>query len=188
MMESLRHNQPALYVVIKFFMYLSLTCVVCYGTWHSFQAVSPKAKLLTEAVYWETRAFLYDGHDNKNVRPVKHFTAEILGMTKEAKVVFKMSTPEGSKNVHAELADLIITDIESTSKILNRFRGQIIYVDYYQYQLDGVVHNCVVLWDEFESPLNLELVERQFASPIENPPTNIVNSLMAGYYWRKLKE
>lgn len=187
MMDSLRHNVPALYSLFRIILGSVIAGVAIMVTLKTVTLLIPKASIFLEAVYWDARAWVYDGHDGQ-YRPVTHFTAEIKGLTKDGHVVFVYAGKEGYRTVTAEFADLIITDIKSTSTIINRFRGKTIFVDHYQYVADGKIHDCVVLWDEFESPLNLELVERQFAKPVESPPTNVVNTLMAGYYWRKLKE
>lgn len=188
MFQSLRHNMPVLYASFKLLIISGGIAAVFYVVFAIGSLLSPRFSSLIDAVSWSTKAFFYDGHKSTAVKPVKHFTAEILGMTQDGHVVFKMVTPEGYKKVVAELADLLITDIHSTTILINRYKGQTLFVDYYQYEQDGVVHDCVVLWDEFSSPLNLELVQRQFAKPVKTPPTNIVNTLMASYYWRKVKE
>ncbi len=187
MMDSLRHNVPALYSLLRVILISVVAGLAIALTFKSATLMSPKFTILAEAVYWDARAFLYDGHDGQ-VRPVTHFTAEVKGLTKEGHVVFVYASKDGYKTVTAEFADLIITDLKGTSTIINRYRGKTIFVDHYQYTADGKIHDCVVLWDEFESPLNLELVERQFAKPVESPPTNVVNTLLASYYWRKLVE
>jgi len=187
MMDSLRHNLPVFYTFLKVIFISVLGGIALALTFKFADFISPKASILAEAVYWDARAVLYDGHDGQ-VRPVTHFTAEIKGLTKDGHVVFLYASKEGYRTVTAEFADLIITDLKGTSTIINRYRGKTIFVDHYQYTADGKIHDCVVLWDEFESPLNLELVERQFAKPVESPPTNVVNTLMAGYFWRKFME
>lgn len=188
MFQSLRHNMPLAYTALKVFFIGLAAASAVFVVFTVGTTLSPKLAAFSEAVHWSTRAFLYDGHKNTDVRPARHFTAEILGMTKDAHVVFKMATPDGYQKVVAEFADLLITDVVNTTMMINRYKGRTLYVDYYQYELDGTVHDCVVLWDEFSTPLNLELVQRQFAKPVETPPTNIVNTLMASYYWRKVKE
>lgn len=188
MLQSLRHNFPLLYTLIRIFIFGSIIACAFYLVFALATSMSPKLSALGSAMHWSAKAFIFDGHKSTNVKPAKHFTAEILGMTKGAKVVFKMVNADGYHRVEAEFADLVITDIVNTTLLVNRFKGRSIFVDYYQYVEDEIVHDCVVLWDEFSSPINLELVQRRFAEPVQTPPTNIVNTLMASHYWRKFKE
>lgn len=147
-----------------------------------------KLYALGKYIKWEIRAQIYDGPDKHSETPAEHFVAEILGVTSDGHVVFTRGSENGTVQVEAELADLNILDLEGTTKIINRYKGKRVFVDYYQYEENGVIHDCVVIWDEFEAPINVEVVERHFAEPIEKPPTNVVNMLMASYFWKVFKE
>lgn len=188
MLSSLRYNHPAIYyglctVCIAAVFSLLTSLLLTHGS-----SFGKRVSALGNALYWEARAFAYDGPDKKASTPVKHFMAEIKGMTRTGNVVFSMFTNSGMKIVEAELADLKITNLKGTTKVVNKYKGKRVYVDYYQYKEGEMLHHCVVLWDEFDAPVNVEIVERNYAKPIETPPTNVVNTLMAKYFWKAFKD
>jgi hypothetical protein len=180
MISSLKHNSPLFYYL---FIYLGGGCVatlLLYLALINCSSCSNKAHYFVNAVYWEARAFAYDGPDRRSETPSTHFIAKILGITDKGHVLFL----RGAGVIEAKLADLNITDIPGTMKLINQYKGKRLFVDYYQFTENNKSHKYVVLWNEFDAPINLEIVERQLAVPDDTPSTNVVNILMASYFWK----
>lgn len=188
MIASIRHNFPFLYRFILFALILSVITVLSYIALIVISQTNNKISSLASAIFWESRAVLYDGPDKVSVTPAEHFVAEIKGLRSDRQVVFSKWGDGGFVLIEAELADLDIVNFQGAKSIIDRYKGKKIFVDYYQYSDDGKVKDAVVLWDEFDAPINAEIVERHFAKPVETPPTNIVNTLMAKHFWKLFKE
>lgn len=182
MITSIKHNHPFVFSILKLSLIASLL-TVCVWAVSQVHTINKPVSSFFSAVYWQVRAEMFDGPDKASITPATHFVAEIKGMDEHGHVVFTHMLDGTSQTVKAELADLQLLDIEGVTKIVNLHRGRSLFVDYYEYELNGETIGCVVLWDEFDEPINAELINRNFARPVSTPPTNVLNLLMAHYFW-----
>lgn len=137
-------------------------------------------------MHYTFRDYHYSNTDGSHiVTPVHRTWANIDGMTSEGKVVLRLYGEDGITRLQAELSDLDIIDYVAAAELINRHARKQVKVDYYQYEVDGILHDSVVIWID-DTPINQALVEIGSANPLETPPTNIVNEMMRSYYWSKL--
>ena len=185
---SLRYNlsAPMYYFILTIFItFLVLTLV--FGVFHAKESrfiseATSKAYVLKQALIWQYRAVRYDGMDKAGVEtPHSSVPGTIEGMTKEGKLVVRYPYEGRFVDEAFEMADLKLINVEFVAKYVNDFKLQSINIDIYKTKSTDLV----VIWMQSGKPLNLMLIEEQLATPVENPPTNIVNLLMAAYYWNK---
>lgn len=133
-------------------------------------------------LYWEYRSMRYDGVDSVH-SPVRNAWANLDGMSQDGAVVLRVYEPSGPKQIKAYLADLDLKDKIKAARYINALNKASIKVDYYQLDTDST--DYVVIWIDGDTPLNQTLIEQGIASPIDRPPTNIINTMMARYYHQK---
>lgn len=133
-------------------------------------------------LYWEYRAMRYDGEDSPH-SPLRNAWANLDGMAEDGGVVLRVYESNGTRQMKAYLADLELKDRVKAAQYINTLNKASIKVDYYHLDSDSSDH--VVIWVEGHTPLNQTLIEQGLASPIDKPPTNIINTMMARYYHQK---
>lgn len=142
-----------------------------------------KVTTFKEAIVWEYRAFRYDGVDKTGLlAPHSRIVGTIEGMTVEGELLVRFPHKGEFREEVYGLADIVIKNHYEAAKITSSLKLQPIYLDIYETQ-DGDV---VVAWLSNGEPLNLLLINSDSAVPVENPPTNIVNILMAAFLWKQL--
>ncbi|RZD19639.1 hypothetical protein [Pseudoalteromonas sp. MEBiC 03485] len=143
-----------------------------------------KLVALKEAIRWDIRAFLHseDGFvallsGGSSYSPIDESGGIVLGVTKTGGVLIDTYSTE--THVEAVLADLIIDDPAGVAEYLNGYKYQHVLMD--SYLVDGAYMYVVRLRDG--TPLNLLLIEKKLAHAHPNPPTSIVDRMMATYWW-----
>lgn len=143
-----------------------------------------KLVALKEAIHWDIRAFLHseDGFiallsGGSSYEPVYETGGIVLGITKSGGVL--IDTYSDENHVEAVLADLIIDDPAGVAEFLNGYKYQHVLMD--SYLVEGDFMYVVRLRDG--TPLNLLLIEKKLAHAHPNPPTSIVDRMMATYWW-----
>jgi len=146
--------------------------------------VPTKLTALKEAIRWDIRAFLHseDGFvallsGSSSYQPVDESGGIVLGVTRVGGVL--IDTYSEDTHVEAVLADLIIDDPAGVAEFLNGYKYQHVLMD--SYLVEGDYMYVVRLRDG--TPLNLLLIERKLAHAHPNPPTSIVDRMMATYWW-----
>ena len=137
--------------------------------------VQNKISAFQNALYWEVRARI---HKPDTMTPVVAY-GTLVGVTRAGAVV--VNVPNGAKFEQRMfyLADIKLTDLLGVAIQVGALRTEDAKFDVYG--------NTVVVWIR-GVPLNLNLIERGYAKPDPNPPTNIVDQVFAAYYWRLFKE
>lgn len=133
-----------------------------------------KVSAFNNAIYWETRARI---HTPDSMKPIVAY-GTLVGVTKTGAVV--VNVPNGARFEQRMfyLADIKLTDLLGVAVQIGALRTEDAKFDVYG--------NTVVVWVR-GVPLNLNLIERGYAMPDPNPPTNIVDQVFAAYYWRLFK-
>lgn len=144
-----------------------------------------KLNAFKEAVQWEVRAFKHseDGFialisGGSTYKPENETGGMLLGVTKEGNLVIDTYIDE--KNIEAVLADLIIDDPAGVARYLKQYKFQHVLLDTYT-EKEQALH-IVRLRDG--TPLNLLLIQENLAHAHPNPPTSIVDRMMATYWWK----
>ena len=139
---------------------------------------------LKEAIHWDIRAFLHseDGFvallsGSSSYNPLNETGGIVLGVTKSGGVLIDTYSEES--HVEAVLADLIIDDPAGVAEFLNGYKYQHVLMD--SYLVEDKFMYVVRLRDG--TPLNLLLIEKKLAHAHPNPPTSIVDRMMATYWW-----
>lgn len=135
-------------------------------------------------LYWEYRAFRYDGNDSPH-SPLSNAWANIDGLTKEGKVLLRVYEGSTVRQITPYFADLELVDKKNMAIYINGLNNANVMVDYYH--LEETDEDYVVVWLEDGSPLNMFFVQQGWATPTNRPPTNIINTLMAQFYKNKWK-
>ncbi|MGL4755794.1 MAG: hypothetical protein ACRCXB_25850 [Aeromonadaceae bacterium] len=134
-------------------------------------------------VYWQVRAIRYDGQDSAH-SPVKTSWANYDGMTHDGALLLRVYEDKRVGQITALLADLDIKDVNGVARYLQQYKRANVKVDYYHLIENDT--DYVVMWTQNGVPLNLKLIEAGLAHPMDTPPTNLVNTLMAQFYKNKL--
>lgn len=143
-----------------------------------------KTYAFKEAVLWEARAFRHseDGFvallkGRASYEPLNETGGILLGVTKSGDLLVDTYTEES--NTEAVLADLIVDDAAGVARFMEKYKYQHVLMDIYE--INGDVMYIVRLRDGV--PLNLLLIQENLAHAHPNPPTSIVDSMMATYWW-----
>lgn len=134
-------------------------------------------------VYWEVRAMRYDGSDSAH-SPVRTSWANYDGITHEGALLLRVYDDNRVSQITALLADLELKDLNGVARYLQQYKRANVKVDYYHLIKND--KDYVVMWTQNGVPLNLKLIEAGLAHPMDTPPTNLVNTLMAQFYKNKL--
>lgn len=129
---------------------------------------------LQNAVYWETRARL---HVTDTQTPMVLY-GSLVGVTKSGLIVISIPIGKKFEQRLVQVADVRLTDLLGVASQIGALRTEDARFDMYG--------RLAVIWVR-GVPLNLNLIERGFAEPDPNPPTNIVDQVFATYYWRLFK-
>lgn len=156
-----------LYLILTIFLYIpdtQLTRAV------GIVNLQDRTMALRHALYWESRVKL---------NPYVHVGQQVkygfvVGVTQDHKLV--ISVPENETYVQYEykFADMQVQNILAVSTIVKNYRNENARFDIYGDMIVAYIDGM---------PLNLYLIERGFASPDPNPPSNIVDSAFATHYW-----
>lgn len=193
LMFFVRYNTPASFRIITLIITVSLLVFTAYRAvpfdvkQQYINNTTLKFSYFKEWLHYTVRSWSFmPSEDTHIIRPLRRTFGNFDGMTSDGRVVLRLYNQDGISRVSAELADLIFIDVARAAAQLNKYKRQQVAVDYYQYESNGELHDCVVIWVRDE-PINKELVDLGVAKPFENPPTNIVNEMMKTYYWSLLK-
>lgn len=175
------------WLVTLFFSFVLILCfVVVISLIPNLNTIPifKKAHAFKEALVWETRAFMHseDGFmalikGRSSYEPSSEAGGIFLGVTKSGNLLIDTYTKEN--DVEAVLADLIIDDAAGVARFMDKYKYQHVLMDIYE--IKGVVMYIVRLRDGV--PLNLLLIQENLAHAHPNPPTSIVDSMMATYWW-----
>jgi hypothetical protein len=141
-----------------------------------------KVIALREAVYWQSRVFL-----NPKVE-VKHtvFYGYVMSIGDDG--MLEVSFPNDTIFVVQKfaLADLQIKNKAAVKQFFLDHRNVNIRFDLYG---DMVVLHAQTVPADFlnHTPLNIQFIEKGFALPDPNPPSNIVDRAFATHYWNIVK-
>lgn len=129
---------------------------------------------------YRIREMRFDRRDDHN-SPHARTRGTLQKMRRDGKVNFDVVTVDGVKSLSGFFADLEITDLRGAASYIAKNTFEKVSVDYYKYG-DKVY---VVVWFNDGVPVNEMLIKEGYAKAVGNPPTNIVNRLMAEYYFNK---
>lgn len=137
-----------------------------------------RVKSFKSALYWESRVL---------INPYVEIDHTVLygyvnSLGRDGMVEVTLPVEEQFVTRRFALADLKIKDYESLSKFFNERKNYSVKFDIYG---DMVVLHSDSLPDTFTPrvPLNIQFIEKGFATADPNPPTNIVDSAFAAHYW-----
>lgn len=149
--------------------------------------ISYRTEALFQVVKWEARAFSHseDGFvavftGESEYEPQRETGGIFLGVTKNGNLL--IDTYEGLR-VEAVLADLVVDNLQGIAAFLEGHKYQHVLMDIYE---DGGEELHVVRLRD-GTPINLLLIEEKLAHASPNPPTSIVDRMMATYWWHVFK-
>jgi len=149
---------------------------------YHFKGVEKYSQNLSQYLKYQYRELSFE-KDGLITKPVSRSWVNIEGFTNDGHIAIRIYDENGGiSTVTAELADLNVTNKHAAAVLVKNYFRQQAEVDYYEYEKDGELHRCVVVWLPDGRPLNLLLIEEGLATPTIKPPTNIVNKLMVAYY------
>lgn len=143
------------------------------STFERIDAVINFAKYKTKEMRFDRKP---DG-----IKPIARSRATLYKMKRDGKLTFEVNATEGKKRISGYLADIEFTDLNSAARYVAQHTYAKVSVDYYK--IDDEIY--VVVWFNDGVPVNEMLIKHGWAKAVDNPPTNIVNRLMAEYYYNK---
>lgn len=143
----------------------------------SYPSFYDKFRAAKQYVRYSYRSFRYDG-DSSNNPPIIRNRAMIKGLDKDGRIHLTVYTNKGMIATHGSIADVDIKDLLSANALIKSEAKKAVVVDTYRLGDE----NHFVIWLEDGTPLNETLITNMIASPIDSPPTNIVNSLFKEHY------
>jgi catalase len=129
-------------------------------------------------VKFSYRAKMYDRQEHINA-PVARSRAILHKMSKDGKLNFKVLTKDGSKHYSGYFADLEVINLPAAAQYISKHSLSRVNIDYYKSAGDLYV----VIWFNDGTPVNQMLVKNGWAKAVAKPPSNIVNRLLAEYYY-----
>jgi len=181
-LSDLRFDHPRIYWTA----FLCLGLVVVIGTFffipsNSFfeatgvNEAQRRIFALKNAVYWYARSIIHSSVDGPEFRTrygsiIRYQSGSVVS-----------SLPEGDRfeEFTLHLADVIIDSPVIAEAVIDSVRLKDARFEIYD-------KNKAVVWIS-NKPLNVALIEMGAAKPDPNPPTNIVDSVFASYYWSQFK-
>jgi hypothetical protein len=125
------------------------------------------------------RAKMYDRQEHINA-PVARTRGILHRMSKDGKLNFKVLIKDGIKHYSGYFADLEITNLPAAAQYISKHSLARVNIDYYKSAGDLYV----VIWFNDGTPVNQMLVKNGWAKAVAKPPSNIVNRLLAEYYYK----
>lgn len=134
--------------------------------------VQKRVGALTNAVYWSSRAAM---NNNSATDKPDVLYGNMEGVDSTGKLIVTVS--DGNKWVrhYFALADIVITDIYGVAQQVGALRLEDAKFEVYR-------GDQVVVWVR-GVPFNVKLIEAGVAKPDPTPPTDIVDTAFATYYW-----
>lgn len=181
-LEDLKYERPVVYGAVLAGMALIVTVAV-------FMALPPAPILrvigvtgaqttlgaAVNAIYWSGRVLLNRTGDEVPMRVY----GNLNGINEQGQLIVTVMAGARVERRTYGVADTQILDIYGAAKIVRA-------LIYENTRLDVYPGNQAVVWVQ-GAPLNVRLIEAGVAKPDPNPPTNIVDSAFATYYWAIVK-
>lgn len=139
-------------------------------------AVQKRVAAVRHAVYWSARAAL---HSTSKVMEPKVLYGNLDGVDADGQLVVSSATGAKWAQHKVAFADVLITDVGGVAQ-------QVAGLRFENARLELYPDNQAVVWIR-SVPLNVTLVEAGVARPDPTPPTDIVDSAFATYYWSLVK-
>ena len=170
--------------LLKYSVALSVITVIFFITPNSItNPIKNDVYSISQAIKWEFKAIMHseDGvwdtlTGKTKYQPYKESGGVFRGITKDGDLILDGYS---GNQIKAELADLVIQDISSVARYLAQFEYQHVFLEVYKAG-DKDVH---VVKFKNGKPLNLLLIEEKLAHASPNPPTSILDRMMATYWW-----
>lgn len=130
------------------------------------------------ALYWSTRAALHKSASAPGQVTVIYAT--LLGVDATGRVLVSVPVGDHFEQRAYGVADVDIRDTHGAAAIVAKHQFADIRLELYS------AHQAVIWLDA--RPLNLMFIEAGVAAADPTPPTNIVDSAFAAYYWQQTRE
>lgn len=127
------------------------------------------------ALYWSGRVLF-----NRSGEEVpERVFGNLDGIDEQGRVIVTVMVGDRIEQRHYNVADTKIVDVYGAARMVQELR-------YADCRFDVYHENQAVIWIK-GGPLNVRMIEAGVAKPDPNPPTNIVDSAFASYYWTVAK-
>ena len=140
--------------------------------------VIDKLRASREYVRYTYREFMFDGV-NSDTPPIMRHRGIVRGIDKAGFVHLTLYTSEGKRRVRGQLADLKFSNPSLVAEVMAIHADTSPVVADTYAAGDG---KHFVVWLKDGTPINEVLIIKGIATPIDTPPTNIVNSLFRNHY------
>lgn len=141
-----------------------------------------KVRAFKQYVRYSFRAARYDG-DESISNPLTRNRAFVKGVDKDGRIYLDVYTMKGLAKTSGWIADIAYKNSSDVSRYIKAetSNGPVV-VDTYTVENE----KFFVIWLSDGTPINEALIANGIASPIDTPPTNIVNTLFKNHYKRIL--
>jgi hypothetical protein len=134
-----------------------------------------RAHALKSALSWQWRATMIGNGKSNLVVPVRMY-GNIVTMNPDGTATIVVASGKEFKTMKINLANLVINNMPGIQSMVKAHEKDDAVIDLYD--------TNAVIWIA-RRPFNLDLVNAGYATPLENPPTNIVELMYANYFWRE---
>lgn len=178
--DTLHYDHPGLYrglLVSAVIMVIGITFLMLPDSpllrAMGIMGVQKRVAAFSNALYWSSRAAV-NGKSSSTNKPIVRY-GNMEGIDSAGKLI--VTVPNGTQWVryNITLADIVITDIYGVAQQVGALRLEDARFEIYH-------DNQAVIWVR-GVPFNVKLIEAGVAKPDPTPPTDIVDTAFATYYW-----
>lgn len=180
--DNLRYDHPGLFRLLMV-VTVSMGLFICFMLLPDspvFRAVGitglqKRISATNSAIYWSVRAMMAASSSDAP----QTLYGSIEGIGTDGQLIATVAKGDSWTRVQLALADTKIVDLYGVAQLVGSLRME-------QARFDIYSGSQAVVWLR-KVPFNVKLIEAGVAIPDPNPPTNIVDTAFATYYWGLVK-